>query len=172
MRAELASFHRSDGEIETVLAVGSFNVQPDTRICQHHPVVADVELFTPFENINVEGVEDAFDDIGQSAIYDSATRVGPAAHPACDLQGAVHTQIYLDLNRQGRPFRLAVAIWQEDARLVVATGRDVDPQDPRSWGELPPTLGGPRFEDVILPAAHEVSQRALQQAFQGGERAS
>ena len=162
LRAALDGIGQTDGSIEIALSEGSFAVEPDTYFCRHAPLVANTPFFAGFEDIGVAGIEDALYAIGQSPMYDTATRVVPGNHPQCASADAIHNRTALGLNDEGRPFLLAIVFWQgEEAKVVAVRGDDIDPDDPNSWGNLPYRKGGPRFEDVLFPALQEITDRTL-----------
>ena len=170
VEAALDAMSAMDGKVEVRVAEGSFLIEPDTYFCSHNPVVDNHPLYTDLSLIVVAGIEDRLRQFGQSPHYDTATRVVPDAHGRCSLPGAVHSQTFLMLHEGRRPYRAAVKIWQGNSRVIAVSGRDLDPEDPHSWGDLPYRKGGPRFEDVVIPAIEGLSDKALGQVFSNRQR--
>ena len=165
VKGALDTISALDGEVEVRVIEGSFLIEPHTYFCSHNPVVDNHPLYSDFSLIAVAGIEKRLRQIGQSPHYDTATRVVPDAHRKCSLPGAVHSQAFLMLHESRRPYRAAVKIWQGNSRVIAVSGRDLDPEDPQSWGDLPYRKGGPRFEDVVIPAIEVLSDKALGQVF-------
>ena len=158
----LGALGELEEEPKAIRQVGKFQLNKETIFCRLPSFVDPMPDNIVVGDIGMFGIEDALASFDESPIIDGATRIVGASDPRCAASGAIKHVAFWKLNRRGRPHDLAIAAWQGSSQIVVALGRDLDPADPASWGDLPYRKGGPRFEDILIPDLEVLSSKTLE----------